>query len=88
MLIKNPLCARIFTGFDFFVETVILGLNKMTSDQTYHKIKKRAKKSGLNQPRTISAKGNRWFLIDRMSGPPKASRLLATLIRKSVIPER
>ncbi len=55
----------------------------MTSDQTFRKIKKRAKKNGLSSPKTISTKGNRWFLIDKMDGTKPPSALLAALLAKN-----
>ena len=52
----------------------------MTSDQTFRKIKKRAKKDGVSAPKLISKKGNRWFLIDKMDHDQKPSKILAKLL--------
>lgn len=54
----------------------------MTTDQTFRKIKKRAKKDSVSSPKTISRKGNRWFLIDTMAGNPGPSRLIARLMEQ------
>lgn len=52
----------------------------MTSDQTFRKPKKRAKKAGVNPPALISRKGSRWFLIDKMGADPPPSPLLRRLL--------
>lgn len=60
----------------------------MASDQTFRKIKKRARKDGLTQPQTISKKGNRWFLIDKMDANTAPSRLTTKLVQRGIYGDR